>query len=154
MSHTETPKQRRVATVLKRMHAAVRNDPDAAEKFSVMLEELLTDLHGNDGFGTEGQCDPRGDFRNGEWFMARVEGIDTRVKQSKAGTTQQRVALVIERMLKSASENEDDADMFGEALDFALDEMLEGAELGPGGQDDPRVDSEDQQYTPGPAGMA
>ena len=26
--------------------------------------------------GTEGQNDPRGDMRNGEWSMDRVEGID------------------------------------------------------------------------------
>lgn len=29
-----------------------------------------------DAFGTEGQCDPRGDFRDGEWSMKRVQGVD------------------------------------------------------------------------------
>ena len=30
----------------------------------------------NDGFGTEGQSDPRGDRRDGEWSMWQVQGVD------------------------------------------------------------------------------
>jgi hypothetical protein len=76
MSTPLTVTQRRVLAVLERMTEAVRRDCDDAEVFSEVLDEMLTSLHGNDFFGTEGQNDPRGDFRNGEWSMTRVEGID------------------------------------------------------------------------------
>ncbi len=72
----QTLVQQRVAVVLKRMLAMARNDADDAEMLAEGLDTMLTDLHGNDGFGTEGQCDPRGDFRNDRWSITRVEGVD------------------------------------------------------------------------------
>lgn len=72
----QTLVQRRVAVVLERMLAMARDNEDDAEMLAEALDTMLTDLHGNDGFGTEGQCDPRGDFRNDRWSMTRVEGVD------------------------------------------------------------------------------
>ena len=73
---TQTPTQQRVVAVLERMIVQARENEDDAEMFSDELEVMLTEIHSNDGFGTEGQCDPRGDFRNGMWSMTRVEGVD------------------------------------------------------------------------------
>lgn len=71
----QTKTQLRVVAVLERMIAMAQNDRDDATAFSDMLETGLTDIHSMDGFGTEGQCDPRGDFRNGKWSMKKVEGV-------------------------------------------------------------------------------
>lgn len=71
-----TPTQARVLAVLDRIAAQVRKDADDADVYSDSLEGMLGELAGNDFFGTEGQNDPRGDFRNGDWSMSRVEGID------------------------------------------------------------------------------
>ncbi len=68
--------QKRVLKVLENMKNLVEQDSDYADNFSEILQDGLDDIHGNDGFGTEGQSDPRGDFRNGEWNMKRVEGVD------------------------------------------------------------------------------
>lgn len=68
--------QERVSKVLDGIKSMVANDEDVANMFSDFLEDLLTELHNEDAFGTEGQCDPRGDFRNGYWSMNHVEGID------------------------------------------------------------------------------
>lgn len=76
MANEQTPVQQRVAKVLERMLAMARDNEDDAQMLADGLDIMLTDLHGDDGFGTEGQCDPRGDFRNGHWSMARVEGVD------------------------------------------------------------------------------
>lgn len=38
-----------------------------------MLDSALDELASNDAFGSEQQCDPRGDFRNGDWSMWDVE---------------------------------------------------------------------------------
>ena len=46
-----------LAGILKRSKADRRN---IANKFNVMLDDLLA----QDFFGTEGQCDPRGDHRD------------------------------------------------------------------------------------------
>lgn len=147
MSEEQTITQKRVAKVVERMLASVRSDPNDAEIFSPMLEEMLTEMHSDDGFGTEGQCDPRGDFRDGTWFMERVEGIDTKVKQSKTGTTQQRVTLVLQRILATVLDNEDDAEMFSEGLEYALNELLGKDVFGSEGQRDPRGDHRDDQYS-------
>lgn len=65
----------RVALVLQRM-IELSNDELYAETFSEILEESLTVLADQDCFGTERQFDPRGDGRDGEWSMNRVQGID------------------------------------------------------------------------------
>jgi hypothetical protein len=71
-----TKQQERVAKVLDNMKAMALDDDDVAGMFSEGLEFYLNDLHRDDAFGSEGQCDPRGDFRNGDWGMGKVEGID------------------------------------------------------------------------------
>lgn len=68
--------QDRVVKVLDRIKQQVLDDDQEAEMWSESLNDLLEDMLSNDYFGTEGQSDPRGDFRNGEWSMDRVEGVD------------------------------------------------------------------------------
>lgn len=65
--------QANICVVLHRLENLVKNDEDFAEVFSSDLENLLNDIHSQDGFGTEGQNDPRGDFRNGKWTMDNIE---------------------------------------------------------------------------------
>jgi hypothetical protein len=74
----QTEQQRRLLAVLNRLIVMADDDADFAESFSEDLNQVLDDIHGQDGFGTEGQCDPRGDFREGKWSMQRVEGVDTK----------------------------------------------------------------------------
>ena len=69
--------QDRVLLVLDRIKAIVVESEDEAQLWSEELERLLTDIHQQDGFGTEGQHDPRGDFRDGrDWNMEYVQGYD------------------------------------------------------------------------------
>lgn len=68
--------QQRVLMVLDRIKNLVTNDENDAEVLAEVLDEFLTDLHSNDFFGTEGQLDPRGDFRDGDWSMEYVQGVD------------------------------------------------------------------------------
>lgn len=68
--------QKRIVLVLDRLIQLVKDDDDFAKAVSADIEVFLNDIHGNDGFGTEGQSDPRGDFRSGHWSMTKVEGID------------------------------------------------------------------------------
>lgn len=70
-----TPTQKNVAAVLDRMKAMALSSEDDAEMLAEGLQDMLEDIASNDGFGTERQCDPRGDFRNGEWSMDNVEGV-------------------------------------------------------------------------------
>ena len=72
----QTKTQQRVAKVLERLTEMVQNDADDAAMLADSLEVMLDDIHGGDGFGTEGQCDPRGDFREGRWSMQNVAGVD------------------------------------------------------------------------------
>ena len=67
----------RLSVVLGRLYDMSKNfGEDEAEAWTDDIECLLDRVAAEDGFGTEGQCDPRGDFRNGEWSMRRVEGLD------------------------------------------------------------------------------
>lgn len=67
--------QKRVAKVLENMRdMALANEDDAA-MFSDFLENGLNEMLGEDAFGTEGQNDPRGDWRDGEWSMDNVQGV-------------------------------------------------------------------------------
>jgi len=65
--------QKNCVTVLNRLAKLCEEDEDFAKYFSSDLDKLLDDIHGQDGFGSEGQSDPRGDFRNGRWSMKKVE---------------------------------------------------------------------------------
>jgi hypothetical protein len=71
-----TVQQERVAKVLDNMKAMALEDDDNAAMFAEGLELYLNELNGEDAFGTEGQSDPRGDFRDGDWSMNRVQGLD------------------------------------------------------------------------------
>lgn len=67
--------QKNCITVLNRLAKMCEEDSDFADALSSDIDAMLDEIHGNDGFGTEGQSDPRGDFRNGQWSMHRVEPI-------------------------------------------------------------------------------
>lgn len=68
--------QRNATKVLERLIDLVKENEDDAKVISEYLELMLDELHQDDFFGTEGQIDPRGDFRNGYWTMKKVEGMD------------------------------------------------------------------------------
>ncbi|HVI39653.1 MAG TPA: hypothetical protein VM577_03250 [Anaerovoracaceae bacterium] len=43
----------------------IKEEPTEGRKYAAeMLNEMLDTMSGEDFFGTEGQCDPRGDQRN------------------------------------------------------------------------------------------
>ena len=73
-----TKQQERVLKVLERIIESVRNDDDEAGMWAHELEATLDNLYGQDAFGSEGQCDPRGDMRDeaGWSVLSRVEGVD------------------------------------------------------------------------------
>lgn len=73
----QTNVQLTVVKVLERMIAMAQQNENDADMLADELETMLTGIHGNDGFGTEGQCDPRGDFRDGCWSMYDVQGVST-----------------------------------------------------------------------------
>ncbi|MAX51686.1 MAG: hypothetical protein CMH22_16105 [Methylophaga sp.] len=66
---------KRVKLVLERL-SKIAGDEDEAESIAGPLDMMLDDLHEEDFFGTEGQCDPRGDFREEVWSIDRVQGVD------------------------------------------------------------------------------
>ena len=68
-----TKKQKNSIKVLNEMIKMASEDKLYAEMFCEILEEGLEKLRIEDSFGTEGQCDPRGDFREGTWSMDNVE---------------------------------------------------------------------------------
>jgi hypothetical protein len=59
--------------VLNRLAKLCEEDEDFANWLAGDLTMVLDEIHSQDGFGTEGQNDPRGDFRNGKWSMKKVE---------------------------------------------------------------------------------
>lgn len=65
-----------VLTVLNRMVSLAEEDDGFVDFLSDNLDVLLDEYHGMDGFGMDGSTDPRGDFKNGEWSMRDVEGVD------------------------------------------------------------------------------
>lgn len=69
--------QQRVLKVLDKMRAMAAASEDDARLFADILEDGLDELLDNDCFGSEGQCDPRGDQREGDWNMGNVQGIDS-----------------------------------------------------------------------------
>lgn len=71
-----TKQQERTKKVLERMIALVDQDADYSEMFAKALDRSLDEIGVADGFGTEGQCDPRGDFRDGDFSMWNVQGVD------------------------------------------------------------------------------
>lgn len=130
-----------LAPLLDSMVARTRSSVQDAQMYSNALECLLDDIRHEDGFGTEAQCDPRGDGRNGSWSMAYVEGIDGEDEEDPDDAMlQQRVARVLDRMMAMAAADEDDAQMFADFLDEMLDELQQADGFGSEGENDPRGD--------------
>ena len=65
--------KKNVLLVLSRLTNLVALDQVDALSIGDGLETMLGELNQNDTFGTEGQIDPRGDFRDGEWSMNKVQ---------------------------------------------------------------------------------
>ena len=55
--------------VLPRLAELIKEDEVLAERLQESLENLLDEYQEDDGFGTEGQLDPRGDQREGDWSL-------------------------------------------------------------------------------------
>lgn len=72
----QTQPQKRVLKVLDALRQQVLTDEDMAEALADALDDALDVLNGEDAFGTEGQNDPRGDFRQRAWSMRWVQGVD------------------------------------------------------------------------------
>lgn len=53
-----------IAVVLRVMADQCDDDKDDAEAYAEALDPVLDELYREDFFGTEGQCDPRGDHRS------------------------------------------------------------------------------------------
>lgn len=71
-----TKQQERNELVLQRLIKLSNSDEDAADMLAEVIESMLDELQSDGFFGTEGENDPRGDFRNDEFSMEFVEGID------------------------------------------------------------------------------
>lgn len=71
-----TKNQVRLHKVLTRMIELNKEDESFSECINDGLDGVLEDFAMDDGFGTERQLDPRGDGRDGEWSMDRVQGVD------------------------------------------------------------------------------
>lgn len=73
----QTKQQKRNQLILERLIAFNADDKNGAKSLGESLDIMLDDLCMEDFFGTETQCDPRGDGRDGPWSaVKRVEGID------------------------------------------------------------------------------
>ena len=66
--------QKRNKIVLERL--LDMNENDWEDDIAEILELGLEDWAHEDGFGTERQCDPRGDGRDGDFSMWNVQGVD------------------------------------------------------------------------------
>lgn len=65
--------QPNVSIVLSRLSDLAKSDNDYADMLSEQLEDFLNEVKALDGFGDEGQDDPRGDFRIKEWNMKEIQ---------------------------------------------------------------------------------
>jgi hypothetical protein len=61
--------QTNLLKLFPRLESIIQEDEDFAEILAADIEDLLDSLASDDFFGTERQCDPRGDFRDGEWSI-------------------------------------------------------------------------------------
>lgn len=61
----------RIIEVLNRIISTVEevDDEDVLEYWASDIDCMLDEMASNDFFGTEGQRDPRGDGREGEWSV-------------------------------------------------------------------------------------
>lgn len=68
-----TEVQEHVCLAFSILNMQAQEDTDSTEHIAEVLDSVLDNIRNMDGFGTEGECDPRGDFRNGDWSMWDVE---------------------------------------------------------------------------------
>ena len=61
--------QENVIKILPKLLEECKDDEFFAEVLAETIEVFLDNLTSNDFFGTEQQCDPRGDFRDGNWSL-------------------------------------------------------------------------------------
>ncbi|WKV20495.1 hypothetical protein 16Q_102 [Pseudomonas phage 16Q] len=61
--------QENLILVYTRLIELVKEDEGLAEHLAYSLESDLDEVAMDDGFGTERQCDPRGDMRVKEWSL-------------------------------------------------------------------------------------
>ena len=71
-----TKQQKRNKVVLERLIAFANEYENFADDLADDLETLLDKHAAYDCFGTEGECDPRGDQRDNCFHMKRVQGVD------------------------------------------------------------------------------
>lgn len=45
----------------------------AVDEWAESIDSMLDEMKNNDQFGSEGQTDPRGDFRDGEWSIFEMQ---------------------------------------------------------------------------------
>lgn len=64
-----TKVQENLILVYTRLIELVKEDEGLAEHLAYSLECDLDEVAMDDGFGTERQCDPRGDMRIKEWSI-------------------------------------------------------------------------------------
>lgn len=64
-----TKVQENLILVYTRLIDLVREDEGLAEHLAYAIECDLDEVSMDDGFGTEHQCDPRGDMRIKEWSI-------------------------------------------------------------------------------------
>lgn len=65
--------QKRILIVLSRLTLLVEKGQVHSETLSNALNGMLDDLKGEDFFGTEAQLDPRGDGREGNFTMDKIQ---------------------------------------------------------------------------------
>ena len=77
MSETKQQARKRLSTALGRLAADVDSwDEHDIYFLSMAINKRLEEMTEDDKFGTEGQCHPCGDRREGEYDMFCVEGVD------------------------------------------------------------------------------
>jgi hypothetical protein len=76
MAENSTKVQQRVLKALEGLKQVAATSNIAAVAMAKELEYVLDILQDEDFFGTEGQDDPRGDFREGVWTMQKMQGVD------------------------------------------------------------------------------
>lgn len=62
--------QENLKVVFDRILKEAEKDEDYAQAIAEEFDKALNDLQEYDFFGTEGQCDPRGDGREGLWQIS------------------------------------------------------------------------------------
>lgn len=68
-------------TVLTRLAKMCEEGKEFAEALANYLDTMLDEIQSQDGFGTEAQSDPRGDFRNGRWTIKKIEPVSASAEQ-------------------------------------------------------------------------